>query len=42
MPGVIVVLQSLGVGAAIDNLVLVAECSSSEDWNDQVRYLPLR
>jgi hypothetical protein len=42
MPGVIVVLQSLGVGAAIDDLVLVAECSSSEDWNDQVRYLPLR
>jgi Domain of unknown function (DUF5615) len=42
MPGVIVVSQSTPVGVAIDNLVLVAECSSSEDWNDQVRYLPLR
>jgi predicted nuclease of predicted toxin-antitoxin system len=42
MPGVIVVSQSTPVGAAIDDLVLVVDCSSSEEWNDQVRYLPLR
>ena len=42
MPSVIVVSQATGVGVAIDDLVLVAECSSSEDWNDQVRYVPLR
>jgi hypothetical protein len=42
MPGVLVVSQSVPVGAVIDDLVLVVECSSNEEWLDQVRYLPLR
>jgi hypothetical protein len=41
MPGVIIVPQTLGVGAAIDDLLLIAECSVAEDWVDQVRFLPL-
>jgi hypothetical protein len=42
MVGVIAVAQSLQVGAAIEDLVLVAKCSSSEEWRDQVLYIPLR
>jgi len=40
--GVIAVAQSAPVGVAIEDLVLVAECSSSEEWRDQVRHIPLR
>lgn len=34
--------QVLGIGAAIDDLVLIAECSAPEEWTGQVRFLPLR
>jgi hypothetical protein len=30
------------IGAAIDDLVLVIECSTPEEWQNQVRYLPLQ
>jgi hypothetical protein len=40
--GVIVVQQTLSIGKAIEELVLIAECSSSDDWNDLVVYVPLR
>jgi hypothetical protein len=42
MPGVIAVAQSMAIGAAIDDLALVIECSTRDEWRDQVRYLPLR
>ena len=42
MMGVIAVAQSVPVGVAIEDLVLVAECSSSEEWRNQVRHIPLR
>jgi hypothetical protein len=42
MAGVIAVAQSLQVGSTIEDLVLVAECSSSEEWRNQVIFLPLR
>jgi hypothetical protein len=42
MPGVIAVAQSTAVGEAIDDLVLVLECSTPDDWSSQVRYVPLR
>jgi hypothetical protein len=42
MTGVIAVAQSVPVAVAIEDLVLVAECSSSEEWRDQVRHIPLR
>jgi hypothetical protein len=42
MPGIIAVAQSIAIGAAIDDLALVIECSTPDDWRNQVRYLPLR
>ena len=42
MPGVIAIPQDVPVGAVVADLVLVVECSSSEEWSGQVRYLPLR
>jgi hypothetical protein len=41
-PGVFVVPQTLAVGRAIENLVLVVECSEQEEWQGLVHYLPLR
>jgi hypothetical protein len=42
MPGVIAVAQSMRVGLAIDDLVLIVECADQEDCRNQVWYLPLR
>jgi hypothetical protein len=42
MPGVVVVSQGLPLGVAMDNIVLLAECSLESEIEDQVRYLPLR
>jgi hypothetical protein len=41
MHGVIPVPQSLPVGRAIEDLLLMIECTSEEEWEGQVRYLPL-
>jgi hypothetical protein len=41
VPGVCVVPQSLPIGRAIEDLLLIIECSLPEDWEDPVRYLPL-
>jgi hypothetical protein len=41
MAGVVAVQQSLSVGRAIEDLILMGECSSQEEWEGQVRYLPL-
>jgi predicted nuclease of predicted toxin-antitoxin system len=42
MPGVIAVAQSTPTRAAIEDLVVLLECSTAEDWRNQVSYLPLR
>jgi Domain of unknown function (DUF5615) len=42
VPGVLVAAQSAPVPVMIDDLVLILECSSAEEWRQQVRYLPLR
>jgi hypothetical protein len=42
MPGVIAVAQSLPIGSAIADLVLIAECGTPEDRLGQVWYLLLR
>jgi hypothetical protein len=42
MPGVFEVSQALSVGQVIEDLLLVAECSLDDEWEGQVRYLPLR
>ncbi len=41
MPGVFVVQTQMPVAHAIDEMLLVVQCSSAEDWADQVIYFPL-
>ena len=41
MPGVFEVGSDAGVGPAIDDLLLLAECSHEGEWEGQVRHLPL-
>ncbi|PIU91479.1 MAG: hypothetical protein COW33_04925 [Anaerolineae bacterium CG17_big_fil_post_rev_8_21_14_2_50_57_27] len=42
MPGVIEVSQTVPLGTAIEDILLLAECSLDDEWEGQVRYLPLR
>jgi hypothetical protein len=42
MPGVFEVSRTVPISVAIDDLVLLAECSLDGEWDGQVRYLPLR
>jgi hypothetical protein len=41
MPGVFEVSPSVSIGRAIDDLLLIVECSLEGEWEGQVRYLPL-
>ena len=41
MPGVFEVRSVAPIGQAIDDLILVAECSLEDEWEGQVRFLPL-
>ena len=41
MPGVFEVPQLLAVAAAIDEILLIAQCSLEGEWDGQVRRLPL-
>lgn len=41
MPGVFEVPQTMSVGAAIEDILLLAECSLDDEWAGQIRYLPL-
>jgi hypothetical protein len=40
MPGVFEVPGTLSIGRAIDDLLLMVECSLEGEWEGQVRYLP--
>jgi hypothetical protein len=42
MPGVFEVGRHVPIGIAIEDIVLLAECSLDGEWEGQVRYLPLR
>jgi hypothetical protein len=42
MPGVFEVGRHVPIATAIDDIILLAECSLDNEWEDQVRYLPLR
>jgi hypothetical protein len=42
MPGVFEVSQELPIGVAIEEILLLAEGSIEDEWEGQVRYLPLR
>lgn len=41
MPGVFEVGTSVAVGRAIEDLILLVECSVEGEWEGQVRFLPL-
>jgi len=41
MPGVFEVSRTVPIGQAIEDLLLLAECSFDDEWEGQVRYLPL-
>lgn len=41
MPGVFEVSRSVSVGQAIEDILLLTECSLEGEWEGQVRYLPL-
>lgn len=42
MAGVIEVARTVPLGRAIEDLMLIAECSLEGEWEGQVGYLPLR
>jgi len=42
MPGVFEVGRHVAIGVAIEEVILLAECSLDGEWEGQVRYLPLR
>ena len=42
MPGVFEIGRTVALRSAIDDIVLLATCSVDGEWEDQVRYLPLR
>ena len=42
MPGVFEISRSVPIGRAIEDVLLLAECSLDGEWEGQVRYLPLR
>ena len=41
MPGVLEVSRSVSIGRAIDDLLLLAECSLPGEWEGQTIFLPL-
>lgn len=41
MPGVIEVQRKVPLGQVIEDILLIAECGFAEEWEGQVRYLPL-
>jgi len=42
MPGVFEVSQHIPIANAIEDILLLAECSLEGEWEGQVRFLPLR
>lgn len=42
MPGVFEISQYLPIGLAIEEVLLLAECSYEGEWEGQIRFLPLR
>ncbi len=42
MPGVIEVSREVPLGVAIEDILLLAECSLDGEWEGQILYLPLR
>lgn len=42
MNGIFEVPKNLPVGDAIEQIILIAKCSLDDEWENQVRFLPLR
>ena len=42
MPGVFEVSRNVPIAVAIEDILLLAQCSLDGEWEGQVRYLPLR
>lgn len=42
MPGVFEIGRDVPIGQAIEDILLLVECSLEGEWEGQVRYLPLR
>jgi Domain of unknown function (DUF5615) len=42
MPGVFEVSLAVPIGIAIDEIIMLIECSIAGEWEGQVNYLPLR
>jgi hypothetical protein len=42
LPGVFEVSQYLPIGQAIEEILVLAECSVEGEWESQIRFLPLR
>ncbi len=42
MPGVFEISRSTPISTVIEDILLIAECSLENEWEGQVRYLPLR
>jgi hypothetical protein len=42
MPGVFELSRNVPIGVAIEDILLLAECSLDDEWEGQVRYLPLQ
>ena|SRR5690348_11886338 len=42
MPGIVEVSREVPIGKAIEDILLLAECSREKEWEGQVIYLPLR
>jgi hypothetical protein len=41
VPGVFEVTRKVSIAQAIEDILLLAECSLEGEWNGQIRYLPL-
>lgn len=42
MPGIVEVSREVPIGKAIEDILMLAECSREGEWERQVIYLPLR
>ena len=42
MPGVFEVVRGLAIGAIIENLILIDQCSIDGEWEGRISYLPLK
>ena len=42
MPGVFEISQAVSISSALDDILLLVLCSDQEEWQGQVRFLPLK